>query len=83
MIVHIIRTPKMAFIESRAAAPLIAATVAIMAIGIFLPMGPLAGYFKMQALPWSFFIWLFGIVVGYAALTSLMKRYYIRRFGWN
>ncbi|HHX34206.1 MAG TPA: magnesium-translocating P-type ATPase [Gammaproteobacteria bacterium] len=83
MIVHIIRTPKMAFIESRAAAPLIAATLAIMAVGIFLPMGPLASYFKMQALPWTFFIWLLAILIGYGALTSLMKRYYIRRFGWH
>lgn len=83
LIVHIIRTPKMAFIESRASASLIAATLVIMAMAIFLPMGPLAGYFKMQALPWSYFIWLFAIVVGYVALTSLMKRYYIRRFGWH
>lgn len=83
MIVHIIRTPKMAFIESRAAAPLIAATLAIMAVGIFLPMGPLASYFKMQALPWTFFIWLLAILIGYGALTSLMKRYYICRFGWH
>lgn len=83
MIVHIIRTPKMAFIESRAAASLIAATLAIMVIGIFLPMGPLASYFKMQALPGTFFIWLVGILISYAVLTSLMKRYYIRRFGWH
>ena len=83
MIVHIIRTQKMAFIESRAAASLLVTTLVIIAIGIFLPMGPLAGYFKMQALPWTFFIWLVGILIGYAALTSMMKRYYIRRFGWH
>lgn len=82
LIVHIIRTPKIAFIESHAATPLLATTLVIMAVGIFIPMGPLASYFKMQALPWSYFIWLFAIVVGYAVLTSLMKRYYIRRFGW-
>ncbi len=83
LIVHIIRTPKMAFIESRASASLIAATLVIMAIGVFLPMSPLASYFKMEALPWPYFIWLFGIVAGYVTLTSLMKRYYIRRFGWH
>ncbi len=83
LIVHIIRTPKTAFIESRAAAPLLGMTLLIMAIGVFLPMGPLAGYFKLQALPWPYFVWLVGIVSGYAVLTSLMKRYYIRRFGWQ
>lgn len=83
LIVHIIRTPKIAFIESRAALPLMLSTVLIMSIGVFLPMGPLASYFSMQALPTSYFIWLFAIVAGYVALTSLMKRYYIRRFGWQ
>ncbi|HUW25742.1 MAG TPA: magnesium-translocating P-type ATPase [Gallionella sp.] len=83
LIVHIIRTPKVAFIESRAAWPLLGMTLLIMAIGVFLPMGPLAGYFKLQALPWLYFVWLVGIVFGYTVLTSLMKRYYIRRFGWQ
>lgn len=81
LIVHIIRTPKIAFIESRASVPLLGMTVLIMVIGVFLPMGPLADYFNLQTLPWPYFVWLIGIVSGYVALTSLMKRYYIRRFG--
>ena len=60
LIVHMIRTPKMPFIQSRAAAPLLAMTLAIMAVGIFLPMGPLADYFKLQALPLAYFAWLAG-----------------------
>lgn len=83
LIVHIIRTPKIAFIESRASASLLGMTILIMAIGLYLPMGPLAGYFKLEALPWSYFVWLVGILTSYAVLTSLMKRYYIRRFGWH
>ncbi len=83
MIVHMIRTPKIPFIESRPAWPLLGATLLVMAIGIFLPMGPLAAYFKLEALPWSYFAWLAGILLGYVLLTSLMKRYYIRRFGWH
>lgn len=83
LIVHMIRTPKIPFIESRPAWPLLGATLLVMAIGIFLPMGPLAAYFKLEALPWPYFVWLIGILFGYALLTSLMKRYYIRRFGWD
>ncbi|NYT77152.1 magnesium-translocating P-type ATPase [Alcaligenaceae bacterium] len=83
LIVHIIRTPKVAFIESRASTPLMAMTLIVMAIGVFLPMGPMAEYFKLQALPWPYFFWLVSIVLGYVVLTSLMKRYYIRRFGWQ
>ncbi len=83
LVVHMIRTPKLPFIESRAAAPLMVMTLAIMVVGIFLPMGPLAGYFKLQALPLAYFPWLAAILLGYCVLTTVMKRFYIRRFGWQ
>lgn len=83
LIVHIIRTPKIPFIESRPAWPLLAAALLIMTIGVFLPMGPLADNFKLLALPWPYFLWLAAILFSYALLTSLMKRYYIRLFGWR
>jgi Mg2+-importing ATPase len=83
LIVHMIRTPKLPFIGSRAAAPLMAMTAAIMVVGIWLPMGPLAGYFKLQPLPPAYFLWLAGILLGYGVLTTVMKHFYIRRFGWQ
>ena len=83
LIVHMIRTPKLPFIESRASAPLMIMTVLIMAAGIYLPMGPLAEYFKLQALPLSYFPYLIAILVGYLVLTTIMKRIYIRKFGWQ
>ena len=58
-------------------------TLIIMAVGIFLPMGPIASYFKLEALPLPYFAWLAAILLGYAVLTTLMKRFYIRRFGWQ
>ena len=78
-----IRTPKIPFLESRAAGLLMTMTLLIMAVGIFLPMGPLAGYFKLEALPLAYFGWLATILLGYAVLATLMKRYYIGRFGWQ
>ena len=83
LIVHMIRTPKLPFIESRAAVPLMLTTLAVMAAGIWLPLGPLADYFKLQALPPAYFPWLVGILLGYCVLTTVMKRLYIRRFGWQ
>jgi Mg2+-importing ATPase len=78
-----IRTPRVPFIQSHAAPALTVMTLAIMGVGIYLPMGPLAEYFKLQALPPAFFPWLAGILVGYCVLTTLVKCYYIRRFGWE
>ncbi|KAG4081015.1 hypothetical protein HA402_010186 [Bradysia odoriphaga] len=83
LIVHMLRTPKLPFIESRAAWPLMLATLVIMTIGVLLPMSPLAAYFKLQALPASYFPWLIGILLGYVVSVTAMKRIYIRRFGWQ
>ncbi len=83
LIVHMIRTPRLPFFQSRASAPLMAMTAVIMALGVWLPMGPLAGYFKLQPLPPAYFAWLVAILIGYSVLTTVMKRFYIRRFGWQ
>jgi P-type Mg2+ transporter len=83
LVVHMVRTPKLPFIQSRAATPLLAMTAVVMAIGLWLPQSPLAGYFKLQALPAAYYGWLFAILLGYCLLTSLMKRLYIRRYGWQ
>ncbi len=83
LVVHMVRTPKLPFVQSRAAAPLMVMTLAIMAIGLWLPLSPLAGYFGLQALPAAYYGWLAGILLGYGLLTTLMKRLYIRRFGWQ
>ena len=83
LIVHMIRTRKIPFIQSRAAWPLLVMTVVIAAVGIFIPMGPLAPYFKLQALPLSYFPWLVVILLGYMALTQVMKNWYARRYGWQ
>jgi Mg2+-importing ATPase len=83
LVVQMIRTPKLPFVESWASAPLIVMTLAIMLVGLWLPMGPLAGDFKLQALPASYFAWLVGILLAYCTLTTVMKRIYIRRFGWQ
>jgi Mg2+-importing ATPase len=83
LVVHMLRTPKLPFVQSHAAAPLMVMTFAIMALGLWLPMSPLAGYFKLQPLPAAYYGWLVAILLSYCALTTLMKRLYIRRHGWQ
>ena len=82
LIVHMIRTEKIPFIQSRAAMPLLVMTLVIVAVGIFLPMGPFAEYLKLQALPLSYFLFLPLILLGYILVVQLMKKIYIRRYGW-
>ena len=83
LIVHMIRTRKIPFLQSRAAWPLIVMTLLIIAIGVALPQSPLASYFKFQALPLAYFPWLAVVLIAYVALTQAMKGFYARRFGWQ
>lgn len=83
LVVHMIRTRKIPFVQSRPGMPLLIATSLIMAVGIFIPMGPIAHYFKLQALPLGYFPILALILAGYMVLTQGMKRFYTRRFGWQ
>lgn len=83
LVVHMIRTRKIPFIESRPGAALLIMTILIMALGVFLPMGPLATYFKMETLPIGYF-WILAIILGsYILLTQLMKNFYTKRYGWQ
>jgi P-type Mg2+ transporter len=81
LIVHMIRTQHVPFIQSRAAAPVIMLTACIMAIGIYLPFSTLGEHLGMVPLPLSYFPWLVGILLSYCILTQLVKRIYISRFG--
>ena len=80
LIVHMIRTQHVPFIESRAATPVILLTASIMAIGIYLPFSPIGAHLGMVPLPLSYFGWLAGILMSYCLLTQLIKTVYIRRF---
>lgn len=81
LIVHMIRTRKIPFIQSWATAPVVALTSAIMIIGILIPFSPFAGALKMEQLPLSYFPWLIGILTCYCVLTQWVKGWYIKRFG--
>jgi Mg2+-importing ATPase len=80
LIIHMIRTKKIPFIQSWATSPVVALTTLIMAIGIILPFSPLAHAFKLTPMPFTFFLWLTGILVCYCILTQLVKNWFIRRF---
>ncbi|ARO19812.1 magnesium-translocating P-type ATPase [Bacillus tropicus] len=80
LIVHMIRTQKIPFVQSTASVPVLLLTACIMAIGIYIPFSPLGAAVGLQALPLSYFPWLVGILLGYAFLTQLLKKVYIKKF---
>ncbi|MGG7668776.1 magnesium-translocating P-type ATPase [Yersinia sp. J1] len=83
LIVHMIRTKKIPFIQSRASWPLCLMTLAVVVVGIGLTFSPLAGFLQLQALPLSYFPWLIVILTGYMVTTQLVKGWFVRRYGWQ
>jgi len=81
LIIHVIRTKKIPFIQSRASWPLIATSLIIVAMGAWLTVSPLAGTLGFVTLPLSFWLYLVGLMVGYVILTQLVKTWFYRRYG--
>ena len=82
LIVHMIRTRKIPFIQSWATAPVLALTSLVMAIGIFIPFSPLAATLKMEPLPLAYFPWLIAMLIFYCILTQLVKTWFIKKFNY-
>ncbi|MFI5986308.1 magnesium-translocating P-type ATPase [Streptomyces sp. NPDC051555] len=80
LIVHMIRTRKIPFIQSRASWPVMVMTVLAVLAGLYLPFSPLAGSLGLVALPASYFPWLIGVLLAYCTLTQLLKSVYIKKF---
>jgi Mg2+-importing ATPase len=80
LIVHIIRTRKIPFIQSRASAPMLLTTLCIMGIGAWLPYSPFAVTLGLVALPWTYWLWITVFLVAYSILTHRVKRWFIKKF---
>jgi P-type Mg2+ transporter len=78
---HVNRTKKIPFFQSRASKSLIFASLAIVAAGAYLPYSPLAGWLGFVALPWSYWLWLLGMLIIYVILTQIVKTWFYHKFG--
>jgi Mg2+-importing ATPase len=81
LIIHIIRTNRIPFLQSRASWPLVFTTVLIMGIGMWLPSSPIAGALEFVPLPPLYWPLLAITLFCYVLLTQGVKAWMIRR-GW-
>lgn len=80
LVVHLLRTEKIPFLESRARGPVLVMTLLAVVVGLALPFTVIGSYLGLVALPASYFIWLFFLLLGYCLLIQLGKRAYIKKF---
>lgn len=79
LVIHIIRTGKVPFIQSRSSGGLLVSTLLIVVIAIIIGFTGLAVGIDMAQLPAGFASWLALLLTGYFAASQLMKKAYIKR----
>ena len=81
LVIHMIRTPKIPFIQSNASSPLIFMTfTGILALTV-IPFTPFGHSIGFASLPANFFGWLLLTVFLYMGLVTLFKKIFVRRYG--
>jgi Mg2+-importing ATPase len=81
LVIHMIRTGKIPFVQSIAATPLLISTLVIAIVAIVIGFSVLANGLSMTALPISVVPWLIVLLLGYCLSTQLLKTFYIKRYG--
>lgn len=81
LVVHMLRTQKIPFVQSCARLPVLLTTLGISAAGILLPFSPLGTMVGLVPLPWHYFPWLVLTLFSYCLVAQGMKMFYIKRFG--
>ncbi len=82
LIIHIIRTAKIPFLQSRASTPLMITSLLICMVGIALPNIPWAQQaLHFSELPQLYWAFVGGFLLSYAILTHLVKSWFVRRWG--
>ena len=81
LVIHMIRTPKLPFLQSRASAPLTLLTLTGIAVLTVIPFTPLGAALGFVALPAAYFAYLIPCILLYMVLATSLKKAYVRHYG--
>lgn len=81
LVIHMIRTGKIPFIQSKPSMPLVISTFSVVAVAVIVAFTDFAVAIDMMALPLSFVPWLILLLAGYCLSAQIFKKIYIRRYG--
>ena len=79
LIIFAIRTRRVPFFRSRPSAGLLWASLAVVTLGIYLPLSPLGGVLGFDPLPVPFFLALLAMTVVYLVMVEFAKRWFFSR----
>lgn len=81
LVIHMIRTHKIPFIQSRASMPTIILTTISIIIGTIIPYTRFGEVLGINSMPMVYFMYLIAIIIGYMILVTFIKNIYIKKYG--
>ncbi|OQO71099.1 magnesium-translocating P-type ATPase [Enterococcus villorum] len=81
LVLHALRTPKIPFIQSNATFAMFIITTLGIAVGSVLPFTGFGAELGLMPLPGEYWIWLVVTILAYLALVTMVKNFYVRKFG--
>ncbi|MEM3374464.1 MAG: magnesium-translocating P-type ATPase [Candidatus Woesearchaeota archaeon] len=82
LVIHVIRTEKIPFIESKPSKFLILTSLIIICSALIIPFSPLDKYFGFVIPPPTYFIALFLIVSSYLIIVQFVKKWFVKKYGY-
>jgi Mg2+-importing ATPase len=81
LVMHMIRTEKIPFVQSRASNPVLLVTTTLLMVGTMLPFTPIASALGLSRLPFEYFGFLLVTVILYMIFINVVKKIYLKKYG--
>ncbi len=82
LVIHIIRTDKIPFVESRSSSLLLVSTIFLTLAGLAIPFMYFRNAFNFSMIDGNYLLAIAGILIAYLAATQIVKKWFIKRFGY-
>jgi len=83
LVIYIIRTNRIPFIQSNPSKPLVITTLLVLAFAFIFANSGLGAIMGFTPLPWQFFVILFFMLVTYLALVQTVKSWFLKKYGYS
>ena len=78
LIIHLIRTSKIPFIESKSSKQLLLSTFTVVLLTLVIAFTNISVIFDLSTLPYMYLLWIVILMVVYIVLIQVYKRFYIK-----
>lgn len=81
LVIYIIRTNKIPFIQSSPSKPLLITTISVLVFALLLVNSGIGRYLGFTPLPWLYYVILSVMIILYLGLVQLVKTWFLKKYG--